>query len=150
MGILATGMITIIVFLVFLIIYILFLVSQQNILKAIKLENRTMSPGMVWLQLIPVFNLVWQFMVVIKISESIRNEMTTRTFSFESPDKEVYIEEAKPTFGIGIACCILLCLSFLPMLGIIMFLAYLVCWIIYWLKIVEYKNRIIAKNYSAT
>ena len=41
----------------FIIPAILFLVAQHGTLKAISPANREMSPGEVWFQLIPVFNL---------------------------------------------------------------------------------------------
>jgi len=49
-----------------------FLITQQNTLKAIQQQNRLMRPGEVWLQLIPLFGIVWQFIVVTRISDSIR------------------------------------------------------------------------------
>jgi len=54
---------------------ILFLVPQQRILQVIGPENREMSPGPVWLQLIPFFCLVWQFFVVVRISHSVSKEL---------------------------------------------------------------------------
>ena len=70
--------------LILLIPLIFFLVTQQNTLEAIQPENRTISPGEVWLQLIPLFNFVWCFIVVNRVSESINREFSfTASFSFE-------------------------------------------------------------------
>ncbi|SRR5215203_1959020 len=75
----------------FLIPAIFFLLTQQNTLKAIQPHNRAMSPGQVWLQLIPIFGMIWQFFVVSKISDSLRRELAARntTFSFEESSNTV-------------------------------------------------------------
>ena len=49
-----SGYLQIILLLVFVVIAVLFLLTQQNTLKAVKPENRLMQPGLVWLQLIPL------------------------------------------------------------------------------------------------
>ena len=64
--------------------FILFLLHQQNTLKNVQAHNRTMAPGQVWLQLIPLFGMVWQFIVVTRISESIKRELDSNTFTFEA------------------------------------------------------------------
>ena len=66
-----TGLIMILFLLVFLAILIFFILTQQWTLQAVSPENRKMPPGNVWLQLIPIFNFYWQFVIVNRISESI-------------------------------------------------------------------------------
>jgi heme/copper-type cytochrome/quinol oxidase subunit 2 len=94
-----------IVFGVVLIPGIFFLLTQQNTLKEIHPQNRTMSPGEVWLQLIPLFNIVWSFIVVSRIAESLKRELASQaSFSFEtSADNSPYQTEEKPTYQIGMA-----------------------------------------------
>jgi len=65
----------IVAFVLFLVPMIFFLLAQQNILRAVSAHNRKMQPGEVWLQLIPLFGLVWKFIVVTRISQSIRSEI---------------------------------------------------------------------------
>lgn len=138
--------------LLFLIPAIFFLITQQNTLKAIQLQNRSMSPGEVWLQLIPVFMLVWQFVVVRRIADSIRKELNSNTtFSFEeNQDHTMYEGGERPTYQIGIAYSILITLSVIPYPAIkgLLSLAGTICWIIYWVKLAQYKNKIQNKNYS--
>lgn len=132
--------------LVWLVAMIFFLIAQQNLLKAIKPHNRKMSPGEVWLQLIPVFNLIWQFIVVAKISESIRNEINDRTLnSFLGIADPVFANDMtrRPTYDMGLTFCILSLCSCIPILGSFASIAGLVCWIIYWTQIVAYKNKFI-------
>ncbi len=83
--------------LLFIIPVIFFLRSLQNILKIISPENRRMSPSTVWLILIPVFGVLWQFMVVSKIADSIKAEYTRFN---------ILVNESRPTYTIGLVYCI--------------------------------------------
>jgi len=51
-----------------------YLLALQDALKKCAPTSRTMKPGKVWLLLIPVFGLVWQFIIVVNIAKSLRNE----------------------------------------------------------------------------
>src|ERR1700729_4298381 len=101
-----SGYLQIILLLVFVVIAVLFLLTQQNTLKAVKRENRLMNPGLVWLQLIPLFGQLWQFFVVSRIAKSIRNEIASRQDDsiLGFSDITAVEEHGKlPTFTIGIA-----------------------------------------------
>src|SRR5687768_1701236 len=154
MGQLGTMELTIIAFAILLMLIpaIFFLLTQQNTLKAIRPENRFMSPGEVWFQLIPLFNIVWQFIVVTKIAKSIKKELASRDqFSFDAnPDDYVDLENDRPTYQIGIAMCILVTAGVIPVIGTLFSLAGLVCWIIYWVKLSQFKSQIEQKNYSVS
>lgn len=114
---------------------IFYLISLQKVLGRCRPENRTLEPGMVWLLLIPLFNIVWQFLVVNHISNSLKKEFEARG---EQPD------EAEPGKGIGLAMCITNVVSIVPYLGTVVGIASFVLWIIYWVKIAGYSNRIAA------
>ena len=144
-GIIGLGM-----FLGFLVAYIFFLLSQQNTLRSIKAHNQKISPGQVWLQLIPGFNFVWQFIVVNRIADSIRAEIDDRiSTSFLGVAEPVFLNDKtrRPTYNIGIATCILsfggLTLFFeqLDAFALYIPMAFLVCWIVYWTQIIHYKNK---------
>ena len=162
----------ILLLLVFLVFAILFMLTQQRTLDAIQLENRTTSPGSVWMQLIPIFGFVWQFIVIIRIADSIRNEITAR-----QDDSILGVADAaavsqlnkRPTMIIGLSYCILTSLSILlsVLMGIIMsannntddiqpatteifgllvslfMLASIICWIIYWVQMSIWKRKIL-------
>lgn len=119
----------------FLIPTIFYFISLQKALEAVSTENRMMPPGQVWLSLIPLFNFVWMFFVVNKIAES---------FQLECYKLNIGTTELKPTQGIGNAKNILRLCSFVPVLGIIASLGFIVCWIIHWVKVNEYKNLILS------
>jgi len=115
-----------------LIPYIFFLITLQNTLKAIAPGNRKMEPGMVWLSLIPLFNLVWQFIVVNRMTESIEAQL----------GKSGELMPERPAQSVGMAMCVLFCFGWIPFLGGLLSLAGIICWIIYWVKISEFKRRI--------
>jgi len=143
--------------LAFVIPAILFLLSQQRILQVISPENREMSPGSVWLQFIPIFGMVWQFIVVIRISHSVSKELASKIGEAILDNSQAPIKETddSPTYTIGIAYCILTTLgviinystryssSYLPLFGSLFFLTGMVCWIIYWVRLVITKNKLV-------
>lgn len=124
-------MVLIILFL-FLIPFIFYLLTLQNTLKAISPENRKMEPGMVWLMFIPVFGMVWQFIVVNRMADSIQAQLNKAGVSVTS----------RPAHGVGIAMCVLFCTGWIPVVGSLGTVAGIICWIIYWVKIAEFKKNI--------
>src|ERR1700722_16043411 len=104
------GYLQIILLLVFIGIVVLFLLTQQNTLKAVRRENRLMRPGLVWLQLIPVLGQIWQFIVVLRIAKSIRKEIEFLQGDsiFGLADLNVVEKLSKrPTMVVGIIYCTL-------------------------------------------
>jgi hypothetical protein len=111
---------------------ILFLLTLQKALERCSVECQTTTPGSVWLSLIPLFNIIWSFILVTRISESLHNEFIKRNIP----------EDPEPGKSIGIAFCILGLCSMIPMIGIFISWAALVCWILYWVKISGYSNKL--------
>ncbi|HUZ59520.1 MAG TPA: hypothetical protein VMU83_12135 [Hanamia sp.] len=93
-----------------------------------------MPPSNVWLLLIPFFNIVWQFILVDKMARSISAECTRLNL----PSKE-----EKPTYSAGLAWNICNCIIIIPIIGA---LASLLMFILYWIKVNEYKSLIIANK----
>jgi hypothetical protein len=118
---------------------IFYLITLQSTLKAISEENRKMPSNNVWLQLIPLFGLVWHFIIVKKMADSI---------SAEANLKNIKIDEQKPAYNIGLAMCILNCFFIIPYLNILTGIASLICFILYWTKINSYKSKIISSQFS--
>ncbi|HXO77679.1 MAG TPA: hypothetical protein VN824_20640, partial [Puia sp.] len=67
-------LLSMVILLAFVTIGVFFILAQYNTLKNISLANREMHPGQVWFQLIPIFNLYWQFVVVTRIADSLLKE----------------------------------------------------------------------------
>jgi hypothetical protein len=112
---------------------ILFVRSIQNTLKEIKPVNRKMSIPFVWLMLVPVLDLVIQFVVVIKLSASIEQELKERGISYRG----------KPTLIAGIIFCILPYFSFYPPFEKYTKYLWFISFFFYWAQVVEYKRKLI-------
>jgi hypothetical protein len=90
-------------------------------------QTRTLGPGMVWLLLVPLFNLVWHFIVINAISKSVHGEFTERNMDVAPA----------PGKSLGIVMCILFIVAAVPStyLRAPFSLAALICRIIYWVKV---------------
>jgi len=110
---------------------VMYLMTLQGTLREISPENRRMPPEQVWLSLIPLVGIFWQYVIVARLSDSIRLEFTKRN---------IYAEEPRPAYRIGLAFCILISCSVIPYLGFLAALAGMVCWILYWLRVNDYRN----------
>jgi len=138
------------IFLVFVISGLLFLVTQFRTLDEIRPENQRLLAPKVWLQIIPIYGLVWQFFVISRISDSIRAELNSPVgdsiFSEDPVPSHV-----RPTFVIGIAYAVCLCIIFCTSLISIDLiqgpaaLAGLVCWIVYWVQLAKYRRKIVKR-----
>jgi hypothetical protein len=118
---------------------IFYLITLQSTLRAISEENRKMPPNNVWLQLIPLFGIVWHFIIIKNMADSI---------SAEANFKNIKIDEQKPAYNIGLAMCILDCFFIIPYLNFLTGVASLICFILYWIKINTYKGKIINSQFS--
>ena len=115
-------------------IQILYLLTLSRCFSRIAPRNRRMEPGLVWLNLIPCFQLIWIFFTTTRLADSLRDEFDDRRLR---GDRD---------FGrtLGITYPILMLVGFVPYLGAIFSLASLICWILYWVKIAGYKNQLIS------
>lgn len=112
---------------------VFFLLTLSRALSKCSPASRTMEPGMVWLWFIPLFNLIWQFLVVLAIARSVGNEFRAREIPYSDPE---------PGKTIGLAMCICGCCGIIPLLGIITSLVSLVLWIVYWIKVAEFSRML--------
>ena len=114
---------------VVLAIAILFILNLQKTLAACSQENRAMEPGLVWLTLIPLFNLFWMIWTVIKIRDSLQKEYEARSLD---------TTEVTNTYNIGLTYGVLaasgIITQFIPFIGILASIATLVFFIMYWVK----------------
>ncbi len=154
-----SGFLQIILLAVFLAIAILFLLTQQNTLKAVQPKNRLMEPGQVWLQLIPLFGQVWQFVVVTRIADSLAKErMSFQDDSIVGLPDYTAAEKIgeRPTYSIGIIYCILCVIDLLltythlvPTIQAGIGLSMMVCWVIYWVKLTAIKREMLKLKLAA-
>ena len=128
-----------VVLVIALIPYIFYLITLQNCLKKIQPHNRKMEPGLVWLMLIPLFNLVWNFIMVGHIADSLRDEFRERGITSQ---------EQRPAYGIGLANSICSACGIVPILNYLAGLGNLVLWIIYWVQINKYSQQLGQLTYA--
>jgi hypothetical protein len=88
---------------------------------------------MVWLLLIPLFNVVWNFLVVTALAKSLGNEFRLRNIPTNEPE---------PGKGAGLAMAICGACSIIPIVNILAIIPHLVLWIIYWVKIAGFSRRL--------
>ncbi|MGY6587724.1 MAG: hypothetical protein ACXIUB_05480 [Wenzhouxiangella sp.] len=119
--------------LVGLAIMVFFLLTLHKCLKEVSEANRTMQPGMVWLNLVPLLNLVWIFITVIKLSESVVAEGQARGAQVDDGGKTI-----------GLVYAISLIASIIPFIGFLAALVALVTFIIYWVKVAGYRKALVA------
>jgi len=134
-------LITSIIFLVIIYIPLIFFVmTVRKNLSLIELKNRNMEPNLVWLALIPLFNIVWNFFIVNAVRDSNKKEFQTRNIQYNGDFG----------YGIGLAYCILFSINFVPCFNCLSPIPSLVCWIIYWIRVSELTNLIIISGMNKT
>ena len=113
-----------------------FLLNLQTTLGRVSERNRAMPPAHVWLNFIPIFNLGWFLYTVTKVTDSLRAEYQSRGWA----------PEGDFGYAVGLAAGVLAIASFfmgwVPVLGWLVAIALLVCWILYWLKVSDVKSRL--------
>lgn len=112
---------------------IFYLLTLSNTIKLCAEHNRKISPGEVWLSLIPLFGTIWNFIMIGRIAD---------TLAAECRQRNIPTQEARPGYNVGLAYAILGCCGWIPYLGSIAGIATLVCWIIYWVRIAGYKKML--------
>lgn len=106
--------------------FILYLLTLQRALRRCAPERRAIAPGQVWLLLIPLFNLAWHFVVVLRVARTLGAELEARGMAGG---------KAGTGKTIGLAMCTLQALVMAPVAGLAALAAGLVCWLVYWAKI---------------
>ena len=112
----------------------------SNCLKAIPEAHRKQDPKMVWLLMIPLFNIVWQFFVYPKIADSFKSY-------FDSIGRT---DVGDCSRMLALVFCILVCCGIIPYLNICTGLAALVIWIIVLVKFSGYKRDVMTATPGPT
>ena len=95
------------------------------------------SPRLVWLNLIPIFNLYWIFVTVIKLANSVKKEYAALGISREC--------SGGYTVGLAYAICLSVSLIFsliFPDLAYVVTAVGFVCWIIHWFQVGKFRRTI--------
>lgn len=146
-------------FLLIAIVLFFFLRTLARALDRCSRDLRLMEPGQVWLNLIPFFNLVWVFVTVIRVGDSLRLEFADRRLDDEGEDGGTYGKT------LGLAAFMLLVLTCgsccvpIPfgaagggnmqavamaagVLRSVVSIAFLVLFILYWVRIAGYGRQL--------
>jgi uncharacterized membrane protein len=145
---------------------IFYCATLQKAFGRVSPENRALAPGLVWLLMVPLvvniplsfvhaskiatelvatFGVVWQFVIVLKLAASLAAEFKKRNIA----------GPAAPGKTMGLVMCILSAcaslFSFLALvvhpvglLAMLMGIVGFVFWIIYWVKISGFSNKLAA------
>jgi hypothetical protein len=93
-----------------LIIYIMYLLTLSRTLELCHPQTRKMNPGEVWMIFIPLFGLVWHFIMIGRIADSLAIEFRNRNLP---------TTEDRPGYQTGMTALILTCCGIIPFLGLI-------------------------------
>lgn len=106
---------------------IFYILTVRRAIEKCAPESRAMKPDHVWFLLIPLFGVFWHFYVVVNVSRSLGREYQKRGIA----------SDASPGLALGLAVCILGLITLTPhhVLRIIAFIAAVICWVVYWLKV---------------
>ncbi|MBN1630360.1 MAG: zinc ribbon domain-containing protein [Thermoleophilia bacterium] len=113
-----------------------FLLNLRNLLEKVDVRNRAMAPENVWLNFIPIFNLGWFIYTVVKVRDSVRAEYQSRGW----PGEGDFGYNVGLAAGVLLICSVVL--GWVPVIGFGLSIAFLVCWVIYWLKTNDLRNRL--------
>lgn len=124
----------VLIFLLFVYVVYKYSQSYKLLLSAIDPKYDRMSPNLAFLLCIPVFNTIWQLVLLFSVKGALSRLQADRTLA-KTTDGGFY-------FGLATVICQLL--IFVPVLSIVMWLASIVLWIICWTKVIEARKLIIA------
>jgi len=130
---LVSGILALFVFAGFIVVTVFFILTLSRALSKCSPAARTIQPGTLWLLLVPLLNLVWNFIVVLGMAKSLGNEFKARGAQGVEPE---------PEKSIGIAMAVCAVCAAIPVVGIIAGLASLVLWILYWVKMAEFSRKL--------
>jgi hypothetical protein len=128
---------------------VLYVSALHGAVAACDPGNRRIEPWQVWLALIPLFALAWQFVVVWGVGESLGAELRARGIAAELRARNLVadrrareiVAEEKPGFAVGMTmCATALLAAVVPFAGVLMIPATLVCWVLHWIRIAEVRK----------
>jgi hypothetical protein len=128
-----TFILTFILFLIIIIPCVLYLWTLKETILACSKRNRTISPNMVWLVLIPLVGAIFYILFIIEVSNTLSKEYLMRGL----PDNSRSLKK------LGITLFIFQLLGAIPIVGYFFVVVGIILLIIYWVKINKSKNLIL-------
>ena len=146
--------------LVAIIIGVLFLLNLHWTLSAVREDNRELSPGKVWLALIPIFSTFYVLYMVPRISNSLEREFQARG---RRTSDEGFARTAGMIWAWGGIVSLFLSLvqnglqfageaplaMLIGLLSLPVSIGILVCFILYWIQTYQYRKRLVRSSDEA-
>jgi hypothetical protein len=127
-----------------LVAVIFYLLTLSRALALCSPRNRTMEPGMVWLNLVPLLNIAWMSVTVMKVAESLKNEFHSRRMddggSYGLILGMIYCGLNLVSIGFNFIGKIVPLVDLF--VGLPLGLIAMACWIAYWVKIAGYSREL--------
>jgi len=115
-----------------LIVSVFFSWSMYKALKLVPVEHYIFPRWFVWLMIIPVVGLFFQWMMLpFGIPQAFEKTVA---------GNEAGVRDAKKLFALGLAFVILVTLGIIPFFGFLTGIAGLIIWIIYWYQVVQFRQ----------
>jgi hypothetical protein len=124
-----------------LVLLIFYILELKRALSKCAPENRTIDRHLVWLLIIPVFNILWHFIIVQNIACSLRNEFQKRNITSEKKPGHLIGIWLSIFFGLANIHMVIFLLiptnyqPYLTLLAYFIELLWVILWVIYWVKI---------------
>jgi hypothetical protein len=115
-----------------LVLFIFFYKNIQDLMYEVAPHNQQVPPTNIWLMFIPLFNLVYGFIIYPKIADSVRFELEERDHS----------QPGDYGRGLGVTLPILRVCQIIPILKYLAFVGWLIVLIVYWVKMAEFKKAL--------
>jgi hypothetical protein len=128
-----------VVLVVLLVLASSFFAAVTRTLRRVSPENRRMEPGQVWLNLIPIFNIVWATVTVERVAESLRNEFRER--GMDGPSERY-------GRGYGLTALVLVLIVIPPVVAVVTWPLAFAYTISYWRQLNRYAERLKPGAYS--
>ena len=124
------------ILLLLLIPQIFYILSLQKTLSSVDMSLRETSPNLVWLMLIPLFNIIWIFFLVVWINKGFEKMWDAGRLS----------QKTSAGFGVGLGFGISWIFCLIPGVNFIAWIPALVFWILHWIQISQANKLILEKN----
>jgi hypothetical protein len=132
-GVIATYGVAGVLYLAYFVSRVMYLLAVHRCLSRVHPRNRTMQPGTVWLDLIPLFSCVWSFVITHRLAESLDAEFYDRRIERDADDYGTSI-------GIASSVCFLLG----SLTCGVMSIPAIILWIFHWVKVAGYAHELAA------
>jgi hypothetical protein len=116
--------------------FIFYILSLQRALESIDQTLRPVSPGLAWLLLIPLFNFIWIFFLVVWISKGYEKMWELQRLKAQS----------SAGFGVGIAYSVCWVLCLIPGLNLLVLIPSLVLWILHWVQVSQARKLVLQES----